>query len=103
MLPSLHERGKNGKLDGFDLLAQRSQRAPAADLYDASGAPLDEPHFPPELPANELAGALPLREPRLDPLTLPTVTIVHFERSHGPRLRQKPRKNFAPGDGRIDR
>src|SRR2546423_3764275 len=103
MLPSLHEGCKDRKLYRLDLFAQRRQRASTTDLDDPPRAPLEVLHLAPELAANQLPGALPLGEPRLDPLALPTVATVHFQRGHRPGLRQESRQNFAPRNRRVDR
>ena len=53
-------------------------------------------HLAPELASNELARSLPLNQPLLDPLPLPTVASVNFERGYRSGLRKKSRQNLAP-------
>ena len=103
MLPSLHEGREDRKLYRLDLFPERRQRASTTDLDDPSRAPLDVLHLAPEFTADQLPGALPLGKSRLDPLALPTVATVHFQRGHRPGLRQESRQDFAPRNGRIDR
>ena len=103
MLPALHERSEVREIDGFDLLSERGECPPSPDFYNLSRAPLDIRHGVPEFSAHQLARSLPLGEPRLYPVALPSVAIVNLLRRYRTRLREKARQNLPPRDGSIDR
>ena len=98
VLPPLHESGKDGQLDRFDLLTQCGERAPPTNFDDAARAPFDVVNLPTELAPNELPCSLPLNQSQLDPFPFPTVARMNFERGNRPGLREKARQNFASRD-----